>query len=65
MIQMENAFNEEKQDLNNKIFLLQNELSKNEGENLNLMKKEVLRLNKTINELKKTHAEEVIFLNEF
>ncbi len=52
--------NLEKQALENTIFSLQNEINNKEADNSGFYKREITKLNKNINELKKNHAEEVI-----
>jgi len=49
----------EKQHLENVIYEFQNGFAKSEADRNNLLKKDILRLNKTVNEMKKKHAEEV------
>lgn len=49
----------EKESLATTIFALQNELSKNENDNSGILRKENIKLNKIINEMKKNYSEEV------
>jgi len=55
----------EKESLASTIYSLQNELNKNENDNSGFFKKEIQKLNKTLNEMKKTYAEEVIQANNY
>ena len=52
----------EKESLATTIYALQNELSKNENDNSVMNRKENMKLNKVINEMKKTYSEEVFLV---
>ena len=62
MSEMHMNNNFEKKSLENTILSLQGEINKNENDNNNLLKKEIIKLNRNINDIKKSYSEEVFNL---